>query len=233
MQEKTIHRKSPKKSDLLDYSDTNKTKKCVVCEIDYNILHYNRNKNTIDGYHKICKKCVSIKRQQEYEERKNRKINNTITHKVCFTCNIEKEICKFKQTLKSKDGYFQICTDCRPNNWTIEKQRASEKKYKNDLKNIVNVKMRGSLNSRIAGLLLSNNKKKEHKTFEYTGCNKEHLKKWFEHLFEDGMKWENYGEWHIDHVVPCSSFDLSDEDEQKKMFFLEKFTSMLGKRKYE
>ena len=60
-----------KKSDLLDYSDTNKTKKCVVCEIDYNILHYNRNKNTIDGYHKLCKKCDSRKRLQEYEERKN------------------------------------------------------------------------------------------------------------------------------------------------------------------
>jgi len=31
--------------------------------------------------------------------------------------------------------------------------------------------------------------------------------------------WDNYGSgWHIDHIRPCSSFDLSDEEQQRACF---------------
>jgi len=32
------------------------------------------------------------------------------------------------------------------------------------------------------------------------------------------MSWNNHGEWHIDHIKPCTSFDLSKLSEQKKCF---------------
>jgi hypothetical protein len=34
------------------------------------------------------------------------------------------------------------------------------------------------------------------------------------------MSWENYGlyGWHIDHILPCSSFDLLKPEEQRKCF---------------
>ena len=48
-------------------------------------------------------------------------------------------------------------------------------------------------------------------------CNKEYLKNYYlenkdlklhlESLFIDGMSWENWGEWHIDHKIPVSKFD--------------------------
>lgn len=45
------------------------------------------------------------------------------------------------------------------------------------------------------------------------------LKKYLESQFKEGMSWENYGiEWHIDHIVPCSFFDLSNEDHQRICF---------------
>ena len=31
-----------------------------------------------------------------------------------------------------------------------------------------------------------------------------------ERQFFDGMSWENYGAWHVDHIRPCASFDMAD-----------------------
>jgi hypothetical protein len=50
------------------------------------------------------------------------------------------------------------------------------------------------------------------------GCSIIEFRQHLEKQFVNGMKWENYGEWHIDHIIPCSSFDLSKIDEQKKCF---------------
>ncbi len=34
------------------------------------------------------------------------------------------------------------------------------------------------------------------------------------------MTWENHGRhgWHIDHIIPCAAFDLTDPEQQKKCF---------------
>ena len=53
---------------------------------------------------------------------------------------------------------------------------------------------------------------------ELVGCGIDALKKHIELKFQDGMSWDNYGKWHIDHVRPCSSFDLSKPEEQSKCF---------------
>ncbi len=44
------------------------------------------------------------------------------------------------------------------------------------------------------------------------------LMKHLEKQFKDGMNWENYGEWHIDHIIPCSVFDLENSEEQDICF---------------
>jgi len=48
------------------------------------------------------------------------------------------------------------------------------------------------------------------RTSAFFGCTGEQLKKHIEAQFTKGMSWENYGQWHVDHIVPCAAFDLSD-----------------------
>ena len=46
----------------------------------------------------------------------------------------------------------------------------------------------------------------------FIGCSTAQLAKHLESGFTKRMTWENYGTyWHVDHILPCSSFDHTDE----------------------
>lgn len=53
---------------------------------------------------------------------------------------------------------------------------------------------------------------------KYLGCDMKTFREYFEILFTEGMSWNKMGEIHIDHRKPCSSFDLSKDEELKKCF---------------
>ena len=65
-----------------------------------------------------------------------------------------------------------------------------------------------------------NGKHKTDKTLQLTGCSVPELIKHLESKFTEGMSWDNYGRngWHIDHIKPCISFDLSNPEEQRRCF---------------
>lgn len=55
---------------------------------------------------------------------------------------------------------------------------------------------------------------------DFIGCKRLFFIAHIESLFKPGMTWENYGKggWEIDHKKPCSSFDLTDPEQQKACF---------------
>ena len=55
-------------------------------------------------------------------------------------------------------------------------------------------------------------------TFKLLGCSTKDWKIYLESKFVNGMNWDNYGEWHIDHIIPCAAFDLTKPENQKKCF---------------
>ena len=59
---------------------------------------------------------------------------------------------------------------------------------------------------------------KSDKTIKLLGLNFKEFKEYFEKLFKKGMNWENHGEWHIDHIIPCAKFDLTNPKQQKVCF---------------
>ena len=92
-------------------------------------------------------------------------------------------------------------------------------KYKRDrMKRDTTFKIIHRLRTRI--LLVLHGKKKAESSMNLLGCTAEHLKKHLEEQFKDDMSWENYGikGWHIDHIKPCASYDLSIIEEQKECF---------------
>ena len=79
-----------------------------------------------------------------------------------------------------------------------------------------NYKMKEMLRSRIYKALKG--QLKAVTTMKLIGCTIDQLWKHLEKKFQPGMTRENHGKWHVDHIRPCASFDLTDPKQQKKCF---------------
>ena len=55
------------------------------------------------------------------------------------------------------------------------------------------------------------------RTERLVGCVLQVFILWIEAQFLPGMTWENYGAWHIDHMLPWEHFNLFDEGEHPKV----------------
>jgi len=77
-----------------------------------------------------------------------------------------------------------------------------------------------NLRHRVYMVINNSNSSKSDHTMKLIGCSVEELKKHLESCFSQGMTWENYGlhGWHIDHIRPCASFDLTDPEQQRECF---------------
>ena len=97
------------------------------------------------------------------------------------------------------------------------KMNAYHNKYAKDRsKSDVNYKMSRRLRSRLATAITKDLKKGS--AVELLGCSIDFFKKHIESQFEEGMSWKNWklNGWHLDHKIPLSAFDLSDEKELSK-----------------
>ena len=55
-------------------------------------------------------------------------------------------------------------------------------------------------------------------TLDLLGCDRSTLLVHIEAMFQPGMTWGNRNLWHIDHILPCASFDLLDPEQQRACF---------------
>jgi hypothetical protein len=79
-------------------------------------------------------------------------------------------------------------------------------------------RLRGSLRARVRSAIHANCGRKAVRTMELIGCSIKHLRLHLEQQFTSGMSWDNYGDWHIDHIKPCAAFDLADPAQQRECF---------------
>jgi hypothetical protein len=79
-------------------------------------------------------------------------------------------------------------------------------------------RLRVRLATRIGDAVRSANARKYSKTEELIGCTYKELRAHLQSQFTRGMAWNNYGKWHVDHIVPCASFDLTKPEEQRRCF---------------
>lgn len=185
---------------------------------------------------KQCSACGEYKELDNFYKAKRKLFNRS---PICISCDKQRKSINRK---KNREHYLEYSKKYRENNKDKIKQyelankdRINENRRKNkakrrgsDPKFVISHSLRCRLRSALAG------ESKSTSTLSLLGCSVEYLVQHLENQFTDGMNWDNYGlyGWHIDHIKPCASFDLTKEEEQRKCFHYTNLQPLWAKDNY-
>jgi hypothetical protein len=151
-----------------------------------------------------------VKRREKYNDNEEHRLKLIqMATKFKQKKIVEKHRLK-EETIGKDNKLCRLCQKIKP----IDNFRNNRLKCKDCLRDIPLDKLKRNIRSRIWIAL----KNKENHTIHYLGCE---INSYFEWLltYNENYTIENRGkEWHIDHVIPLSRFDLDDKDEQLLAF---------------
>jgi hypothetical protein len=180
------------------------SKVCTCCKTEKPLeAFYVVGPKTKRKHHSWCKECCRAKDRAYYktvapEERRKRYRAKYAKNKARYQSYNRKGAKKYKAWYRE---------------W-------ASNRYKTDVKHRLTIQMRSRLQAALKGTA------KAASTMKLLGCSAADLKTYLESLWLPGMSWENHGTyrvggemtWHIDHIKPCVSFDLTDPEQQRKCF---------------
>jgi hypothetical protein len=169
-------------------------KACSKCKTIKDTSEYNKCKSKKDGLNDTCKVCFSQYRNEYNKKnkerlallrklyRENNKEKVSEQRKLNYKKNKEAVAVSMKKYQQSEKGKKALA-------------KAAHKAYlKNPIKFRVENAIKKALHCSIRGQSI----------LEALGYTIEDLKCHLESRFSEGMSWDNYGEWHIDHIIPQS-----------------------------
>lgn len=156
-------------------------------------------------YQSWCKSCTGRKSN---EIKKIKRKQQTEWINTCRQCRVEFQVDK-------EERRRQLCPTCTELGAERKKENMRKKKARQLRKRRATdgvFRLKRSISKHLREILKS---KKSGSMEKWTGCTKVFLVDYITSLFETGMSWDNYGDWHIDHILPQSMFDFTDERQVK------------------
>lgn len=214
---KLYNDKEKAKKRSLDREIKNEGKKvCRFCKIEKDINDFSIARAQSDGRCKICKICAAKaqekyrevpgfkEKQKEYDKKRyDEKREEILEKKKEYHVGNRYDILKKKKEYRKDPEVKEREKEWRQNN--KERFNILMKKYKK--KNPHSVAWRSILHSALKRL---GSFKQDH-TINMLGYSAKDLKYHIESLFTEGMSWDNYGEWQIDHIIPVVTFTQDDD----------------------
>lgn len=199
-------------------------KKCNRCDLKKELSEFHKNSRRKDGLDNKCKKCTSVINKERYiknreillSKSKKRKRDNANPNSKRRIIKRLKEQCLDNQSvctncLSIKDIKNFVKDQSRENKLTAHCNSCKNKYYSNKKKSDKLFRISSKIRVIISKQIKKNNLKKSQKTEDIIGCSFEEFKIYLESKFDENMSWKNYGEWHLDHIIPISYAKTEDE----------------------
>lgn len=174
---------------------------CTSCKTLKPFAEFHRMSRTKDGVRPSCKICILDTARRLYKEnpsvRQRCKRNSAKYHR----CLVADKV-RYRKRLDWFLRRYHGSEDVRRRQ--IENQRLRYQRVSKTPFFKLRICVGAGIRSAIRG------QKNSIRSFELVGYSLTELKRHIELQFLPGMNWENFGEWHIDHIVPISAFDFSE-----------------------
>ena len=213
-------------------SEEQATKKCSKCEEVKLLDEFHRSKGEPDGYNFWCKVC-----KKQYNQ--NNKKNISAQKAQHYQDNKERiGECHKRYYQNNKEGLLEYSRQYYQNNkekvyeYGVENRDRINKRQRMRKQNDVSYRLRCNVSTCIWQALTRNTSGKDGQSvMKYLPYTIPELKEHLEKQFEPWMTWENYGEWHLDHVYPQSKlpYDSMEHPNFQKCWALENLQPLEAK----
>lgn len=184
-------------------------KACIKCKEIKHLESFSRDKRNSSGFQSSCKVCY-----REYYLANQKKRNEK--QKDYYSKNrvkiLEEKSLYYSKNKKEKREY-DVIYNAKNKEKIREKKRLYQRTRRREN---IQCKLRHNLRRRLHHALRG--AFKTGSAVRDLGCSISEFKTYLESKFQPGMSWETYGRigWHIDHMIPLASFDLTDRGELLK-----------------
>jgi len=171
-------------------------KVCGKCKVEKNFTEFYKNKRKKDGYQNYCRGCTKKSNACSFQKHKKKRMATSSRYqKGEYSKKYRREWAK-KKYRNNEEHRQQVIR----NSVAYERRRLDTDPHfrmKHNIRNSLRKFLKGHTKSTTTEKLI--------------GCTWEMLHEQFESQFEEGMTFENYGQWHIDHRIPCAAFTPEEQ----------------------
>jgi len=181
---------------------------CSKCLIEKDLSEFHRLKNTYRSECKQCRKISTANYRVKNREKLNKKQKDYYQNNKKSRDEYRK---KWIENNKDKIKNYTKTSNLKRKEYKKEYNKKYREKHKDKVKNWdKNRRLKyphiSAWRRLLSETLKRLSQKKEDETIKLLGYSANQLKEHITRLFTENMTWENYGEWHIDHIKPVSKF---------------------------
>jgi len=194
-------------------------KACSKCDKNKPLAYFAKDSKAKDSLRYWCKDCM----KQYKQERKMEIAQYNKAYFAEYGKAHKKEKQAYDKEYRVKNLEKKKAQDKRYRLQNIDKIKSYQKEWNSKTKEKRNIKLKTRYATDIEFRLTTNLRRRLYNAIKSNwkvgsavsdlGCSISEFKKYIENQFDATMSWYNYGEWHLDHIIPLAAFDLTNREQ--------------------
>ncbi len=185
------------------------SKICSKCGVEKPIAEYHKARDCKLGVRAHCKACLCRDARNSHHAKRDENVAKMRERRASDPEAVrEYHRNYYAENTERRRAYLRKWREANREGYLDSAARSHRKRYADPQKRL-EAAIRAGVHKKLSG------SGKSARTFELLGFTPDQLKGHLERQFAKGMTWANFGKWHVDHVMPLSSFDYESADDEQ------------------